>query len=265
MGFRNPKLFDCFMLLDELDMLECRLIELFNEVDRFVIVECGETHQGTPKPSHYLDNKERFRPWAEKIEHIWVHDLGATDPMQRDREQREWFKVGMAAVAVEPWDIVLQSDLDEIPAALFIKSSLEHELWTVADRSNFLAFEQRLHCFAVDWEYPIKWKGTVAARYAHIKSFADMRDARATAPFLKNAGHHISWLGGPEQAVRKLDAFAHTEIAYQRPNIAAGFNLERGIHVDGVKMAAVDVDDTWPQFVRSGRCPKNWFRPRAQR
>jgi hypothetical protein len=132
-------------------------------------------------------------------------------------------------------------------------------------------FEQRLHCFAVDWLHPEPWLGTVAGRAAHIKSlgplaFGRMRDARNTVPcppHLRDAGWHLSWLGGKEAALAKLGSFCHPEIRDRTEvGLSEDFYLREGWHVDGTRMRAVDVDDEWPRWIVEGHAPSVWFRPR---
>jgi beta-1,4-mannosyl-glycoprotein beta-1,4-N-acetylglucosaminyltransferase len=43
-------IYDCFMFCDELDLLEIRLHELADLVDKFVVVEGDLTLSGKPKP-----------------------------------------------------------------------------------------------------------------------------------------------------------------------------------------------------------------------
>ena len=43
------KIYDCFTFNDENHILEIRLHELDKFVDYFIIIEFGETHQGTKK------------------------------------------------------------------------------------------------------------------------------------------------------------------------------------------------------------------------
>ena len=257
----TPRIFDCFMFNDELDMLECRLTELAPVVDKFILVECTETHSGKPKRLVYRDHAARFKPWEHRIYATFINGLRETDPMKRDEEQRAAFRLALTAVEATHHDIILQSDVDEIPNRDLVENIEEH-LWYFADRSNFLAFEQRLHCFAVDWEHPQGWRGTVAARYAHIHSFSEMRHSRETIPRLPKAGHHLSWLGGGDQAAKKLEDFAHQELIYLKSELARDTRRVSGLHVDGVWMLPVDVDDTYPEYIQKRLCPPSWFRPR---
>ena len=65
-----PQVYDCFPFFNELELLEVRLGELYDHVDKFVIVECTETYRGKPKPLYYAENKNRFEKFSDKIIHI---------------------------------------------------------------------------------------------------------------------------------------------------------------------------------------------------
>ena len=53
-------IYDCFTFFNELELLELRLNELADVVDKFVLVEATQTHTNKPKPLHYLENRARF-------------------------------------------------------------------------------------------------------------------------------------------------------------------------------------------------------------
>ncbi len=46
------KIYDCFTFYNEFDILELRLQEHWDHVDKFVIAEANTTHQGTLKNSY---------------------------------------------------------------------------------------------------------------------------------------------------------------------------------------------------------------------
>ena len=51
---------DCFTFYNELDLLELRLEELDEHVDKFVIVEATTTHSGKDKDLYYAKNAHRY-------------------------------------------------------------------------------------------------------------------------------------------------------------------------------------------------------------
>ena len=267
----RPKLIDAFPMNNELDMLECRLTELQDAVDHFIIVEATRDHQDHRKPLWYAENKARFAPWADKIVHVIVDEgempskQDDANPWAREHAQRAFIGRGLTAIdGLADTDILMQSDIDEIPRALQARN--------VRPGGRILAFEQRLYSMAVDWLHPEMWHGTVAGQVGTVlrlqqgRQFAYMRDMRMKAdcpPQLRDAGWHLSWMGGSEAALAKLGSFCHPEIAERTQTLLeTNVFLTQGYHVDGQRMMPVDVDDTWPKWIVDGHAPASWFRPR---
>lgn len=246
---------------DEMDLVACRLMELSGIPNlTHVFVEGDVTHQGNAKP-YWLSEAVaggRFAEYAERI--IIVRATGlptvadAPDPWAREYATREHCATGIIEGGVENDDIVLHGDLDEIPRALVARN---------LHPRGMVALEMAGLFWAVDYLYPYPWRGTVATTAGRLTSFCAMRDARSIAPRIPDAGWHLSWLGGPEMAMTKVDSFCHPEVrARVVEGIGNGRFYEQGWHLDGAKLAPVDVDETWPRYVRDGLCPKSWFRPR---
>jgi len=272
----RPLIVDTFPVHDELEMLEMRLTELYDVVDWFIAVEADVTHQDDPKPFYITENSERFSAWADKLVVVQAKGLPTVqeddDPWARELTQRGFVSEGLARIGVPDDAVVMHGDVDEIPRAIAARNVRPAPGW-------FVSFHQELHCFAVDWLHPDPWFGTVAGRAGSIAKlgdtvncFARLRDkrnrwseagSRVTPQPLVDAGWHFSWLGGKERALHKLHSFCHPEVA---DRIDAGLRDDlfytEGVHVDGRKQAPVDVDDTYPRYIRDGKAPESWFRPR---
>jgi hypothetical protein len=93
-----------------------------------------------------------------------------------------------------------------------------------------------------------------------------MRNSRNqchTPSYLLDAGWHLSWLGGPERARKKVGAYCHPEVTDRiEAGLTDDYFYREGWHVDGVKMTPVDVDETWPKWIVEGHAPASWYRPR---
>lgn len=288
----RPRVFDTFMVNDEFDMLACRLEEMYDCVDWFIAIEGDVDHQDHPKPFHISDNIDRFAQWKDKLVVVKATDMPTTrhaeNPWAREWAQRDWTWQALSELDAQPEDIVLHGDVDEIVRPLFVRN--------VRPRPReFITFGQRLHCFAVDWLHPDPWGGTVAVTVEtamacgvrlevdgelyHPGSWQIVRNQRnglMNVNFesyklgpgwrhrsFEDAGWHLSWLGGQERAFKKLGSFCHPEVADRiTEGLSSDMFLREGWHVDGRKMKAVDVDESWPKFVFERRCPESWFRPR---
>lgn len=250
----RPRLWDCFLFHDELDLLEMRLTELSQIVHRFVLVESTKTFQGKPKPLVFQQHRERFALWMHRIVHVVVEPKEeGGDPWANEAEQREAIGRGLLFAAAH--DVVLLSDVDEIPHPAKIAGLAPRE-------GEVVALEMRMHPFAVDWEHPRPWRGTLAARLRDITSFQKMRDQRDVTPsVVPDAGHHFTWLGEPGNHLSKLDSFAHTDLpAEVRASLEKDRFFSEGKHVDGVPLRPVAVDFTYPLSLQERRMPRRWYR-----
>jgi len=254
--------FDTFPFFNEMELLECRLEEMYDAVDYFVAVEADVDHQGHPKPYYLSEQIERFDPWKDKLRVVRATDLPSVEDFPnawwREIAQREHLVPELYRLGAQADDIILHGDVDEIVRSVVARN---------VNPRGTVTLLQRGHFFAVDWLYPPGWEGTVAARVRDVKSFGDMRNTRRQNPerqTIPDAGWHFSWLGGDEAARVKVNAFCHPEVI---PNVTdvldkGNLFLTEGFHTDGTKLEPVDVDSTWPKYIHERRCPQSWFRPR---
>ncbi|THD68394.1 MAG: N-acetylglucosaminyltransferase [Bradyrhizobium sp.] len=105
--------YDCFPFFKELDILEIRLRELHDLVDKFVLVESHKTFSGRNKPLFFGEHRERFAPFLDKIIHVVADPPDGTAIWQREIFQRDAIERGL--IDADPADLVIVSDVDEIP------------------------------------------------------------------------------------------------------------------------------------------------------
>jgi hypothetical protein len=126
-----PKVYDFFMINSELDVLETRLFELNETVDKFIILEATHTHRGVRKPLFFARNIERFSLFHDKIIHI-VADFSdlyryesetQTDQDFWDIESTgrtylwdNFLEAIKGKITVSDEDLLIHGDLDEIPS-----------------------------------------------------------------------------------------------------------------------------------------------------
>ena len=249
------------MLRDELDILECRLTELEDEDVTHVLVEATVDHRGQPKPLAYAENRDRFARWKDRIIHVEVHDLEGSGDWGWEENQRELTRRGLADAA--PDDVIINSDVDEILTSNAIRAAEQ-----VGDGPGWRLL-LRHFIYACDWEIHDGevWDKPVMARYSGITSFTALRrrDRPPPAPpGLGPMGWHFSFFGGPAQVTAKVGSNCHPDSRDQfRQYAAEGRAWEMGqFPFHPFQATPVRVDETWPRYVREGRAPATWFRPR---
>lgn len=254
-----------FMFYNEFEWLECQLTETYDRVYRYILVEATLDHQGHPKPLYYDDNKSRFEAWADKIEHVVVQSLPTAeqtgDHWARERLQRD---AAMAILEMEakPEDLIINMDLDEVPSPTTL----------LCETDQILGLRVANHLFAVDWFAEWGVMGTLIPMHCLnlsrqsselsgtvLGGLSWVREHRPDYPVLENAGHHFSWVGGPEEYIRKDTRSPHTEHSAERMREG---EPERAYREGGGSQVACEVDETYPRYIRERRCPTGWFRPR---
>lgn len=138
------KVIDCFTFFNELDLLEIRLRYLNDTVDYFVIVEADTSFNGDVKPMVFKENRNRFAPFENKIIYVpmKMKDFEQTKGVAWKREvyQRDCIQEGLNRLKLNDADLILISDIDEIPNKDIIqnlKNNSEVNIQNITKKSNF--------------------------------------------------------------------------------------------------------------------------------
>jgi beta-1,4-mannosyl-glycoprotein beta-1,4-N-acetylglucosaminyltransferase len=224
------KIVDCFIFYNEVRMLIYRLEYLYNTVDYFVIVEATKTHAGNPKPLYFGDNKSAFSKYLDKIVHVVVDDMpsdprvqprslltfrrakpapesGDTYNIVRENHQRRCIHRGISILSLSHNDIIMISDLDEIPD----RDTIARISQTLAD--GIYELLQDLYYYNLTCKNINLW---TQARILNYKTYLHDNDPEKIRMTTSNnkiqfGGWHFSYFGGSEFILNKLKNFCHAE------------------------------------------------------
>ena len=265
-------IYDCFQFFNELDILRLRMEILSPLVDYFVISEATTTFSGLPKPMHYLENKQLFEKFNEKVIHVSVEDTPEGDTHVRDTFQKN--AVGRGLANAKDGDIVIFSDLDEIPnpdkISEILKDFDEGKIYHFAQRLFYcyLNLEEvtgKLLAYGGEFEgvQKKKWIGTRMCSLKLLRE-KDIRLGELRFPERKeigirvdNGGWHFSYAGGNQQDVSrriadKVRSAAHTEYDDEKILKRAYRRLQAGLDPFGrdARFERVDIDESFPSYIR---------------
>lgn len=222
------KIYDTFAFFNELDLLQIRLDELSSVVDHFVLVEATRTFQKKPKPLYFTENKEKFKPYLDKIIHVVVDTypsffrrLRVPTTWDYDNGQKEFILEGLKEAS--PEDVIIVSDIDEIPLASKILEYKDR----VVKNGGIYVFEQYLSNFYLnnvctylgDGHYNRDgfgyWRGSVMLQKKDIKTIKKTRVKRGApdneVTVIPEGGWHFSYMGGVDQIIKKIESWTHAE------------------------------------------------------
>jgi beta-1,4-mannosyl-glycoprotein beta-1,4-N-acetylglucosaminyltransferase len=203
------KVIDCFIFYNEIDMLKFRLKELNDCVDFFVLVECIKTHQNNDKELFFENNKHQFTEYLDKIIHIIVKDnipTGDENAWYRENYQRRCIDTGIKKLNLNNDDIIIISDLDEIPDSNTIN--------IIKNSNNFngiYILEQDLYYYNLNTKYNSKSTLAKILNYGSYNGDPQSLRGNNTIPTIKNGGWHFSYFGDVKFIKNKLLNFAHRE------------------------------------------------------
>lgn len=237
--------YDATMFFQENDLYEIRLNTHWDFVDKFIVVEAGETHTGIKKPFRF--DHERFKKYSSKIHYVkfdsfdeemqkhpelldaaTVAERGpmfATKDWTRDRFQYNYIFKALLDDGAKDDDIVYISCLDE----LLKKEAFEKCL--PAFKNRLIAyphglrpiFFMMLDLYAYKFNLLHKpWTQHIASTLTEVGNFrrilpATLREQRVmTHPLVENAGWEFTFLDKTdgEMVLAKQQAWAHSRDQY---------------------------------------------------
>ena len=162
---------------------------------------------------------------------------------------REMYQINKTQVEInkaDPDDIIIISDVDEIPSKQkleFIKSSNFKEIAPIA-------LEQ--HLFHVDCNFLRleSWRGGIVTTIEICNSFSphQFRRARNRISHFTDAGWSFSSFGGPEKIKEKFEAFAHKE-----------FNKDSFKNIEHIINCQKTGADLFKRKITTKKVDKNFF------
>lgn len=213
------RIYDCFPFFNELDLLDIRFNELYDVVDYFVIIEGERTHQNNPKPLYYLENKERYAQFEDKIIHLVIDESNFKNNPTHN-EYISFEVIRHIAEQANDDDILFIGCADEIIKADIIKSLAEtYKSPIIVNLHNF--------CYYLNTQFeensPVWWAGPLIS----VKDLKDVhQQIKPYMNIIKNSnmlnsshvldtplphGWHFTFMGSTNDIKSKINSYIHTE------------------------------------------------------
>lgn len=266
-------IYDCFQFFNELDILKLRMHVLSPVVDRFVISEATETFSGIKKPLYFEENREMFAEFADKIIHVVVEDTPPGYTHDRDTFQKS--AVGRGLKDCKDDDIVIFSDLDEIPNPEKIKEIAadfrEDKIYHFAQRLfycylNMEEVSGKLLSYAGEFEgvEDKKWIGSKMCSYKLLREqgleLGELRfpERKKIGIRVADGGWHFGYMGGHGEAdvkkrvAQKVKSAAHQEYNNRSVLLEVENRIKDGKDIFGrdAKLVKVEIDESFPAYLR---------------
>ena len=222
------KIFSFFMFFNENDLLEIKLNEEQDYIEKFIIIESLQTHNGKNKPK-YFDEK-RFIQFQNKIEYHLIESLDEyiekypelrtpsfyrrhqhMSPDQRKCWEREKFQTNYANIilsnlGIADEDQIMFGGLDEIVHKDIILSLSKNP-------HAIYGFDLRLYVYKLN-VFAKKIGGQMLTSFANIKKYfaSELRSDSIGHAIVKDSGWHFTGLSKDIANLRnKYTNFSHAQ------------------------------------------------------
>jgi len=251
------RIIDCFLFFQEIDLLEIRLKYLYDTVDKFLIVEAAQSFTGLKKEFLFEKNKERFKPYLDKITYLKIENIASNykeviDHLNSenievykkiknileshihydkkilwwvlDSYHRECIHIGLSKICTDD-DLIILSDIDEFPKLDIVKKIKYSGINNYPIVFKQLEFKYYLNLFSHD-----NWHGSIISPFKYIKkkSLNELRINSGDLVGFNNAGYHFTSAGGLEMIKKKIESWGHQEYNIKEVKDNIELNIRNG-------------------------------------
>ncbi|XP_051115077.1 uncharacterized protein LOC127240429 [Andrographis paniculata] len=201
------RVYDAVLFSNEVDMLTIRWNELYPYITEFVLLESNSTFTALPKPLNFAIHRDEFKFIEPRLTYgvIGGRFRKGENPFIEEAYQRLALDQLLKVAGIEDDDLLIMSDVDEIPSAHTINL-----LRWCDDIPPILHLHLRNYLYSYEFEivHP-SWRATVhryrkgKTRYAHY---------RQSDYLLADSGWHCSFcFRYINDFVFKMKAYSHTD------------------------------------------------------
>ena len=272
------KVYDCITYCGEDLLLKIRLESLFNQVDKFIIIEGNRYFNGEVKSK--LFNIKKFEKYQKKINYYFIEDYPkhVGNNWEYEFYQRNQIKRGLTGLIDE--DIILISDVDEIPK-LDNKNYLKYDSAVFMQKMYYYKFN--IHYYSgLKWNN--KWPGTKSCKFKFFNSAQTIRgfrnknipkwriDQRINRYLEWDGGWHFAYLMSEKDISNKLKRFDHEinhllkDKKYNKDELTNLNNINSRIKSlkdpydrEEVKLKKVRIDHGFPKYILENMSELNEF------
>ena len=262
------KIYDCFTYCGEDLLLKIRLESLFNQVDKFIIIEGNRYFNGEVKSK--LFNINKFEKYQKKINYYFIEDYPkhVGNNWEYEFYQRNQIRRGLTDLIDE--DIVLISDVDEIPK-LSNENYLNYD--SAVFMQNMYYYKFNIHYYSgLKWNN--KWPGTKSCKFKFFDSAQTIRgfrnknipkwriDQRINRYLEWDGGWHFAYLMNEKDISNKLKRFDHEinhllkDKKYNKDELTNLNNINSRIKSlkdpydrKDVKLKKVIINESFPRYI----------------
>ncbi|KAK1359461.1 Acetylglucosaminyltransferase [Heracleum sosnowskyi] len=248
------RVYDAVLFSNEVDMLTIRWKEMYPYITQFVLLESNSTFTGLPKPHYFSIHRDRFKFVEPRLSYATIGGRfkKGENPFVEEAYQRVALDQLLKIAGIEDDDLLLMSDVDEIPSSHTINL-----LRWCDEIPPVIHLELKNYLYS--FEFQLKHKSWRASVHKYEKGKTRYAHYRQSDLLLADSGWHCSFCFRLiSDFIFKMKAYSHTD----RVRFSHYLNPER---IQSVICNGADLYDMLPEeytfkdiIARMGNIPHSY-------
>lgn len=237
-------IYDCFTYFNEKEILEIRINELAPLNPVHILIESKYTFTGKEKNLDYADGDFKY----DSVINFCADVPNNGNPWDNEFSQRNYIKTALQTFNPKDDDIIIISDVDEIPRCESVVTYLPQMKQTFLMMNHYGGYLNLIYG-RNSWPY---CKITTWGLLKNTTPNSVRLDGNDNSA-LQDAGWHFGWMGGIERAMTKFKSFSHQESEIQQyaDYEKLKSRLENGQSIFGNDFIEIcEIDQTYPKYIK---------------
>lgn len=237
-------IYDCFTYFNEKEILEIRVNELAPINPVHVLIESKYTFTGKEKKLDYAEGDIKY----DSVINFCADVPNNGNPWDNEFSQRNYIKTALQSFNPKDDDIIIISDVDEIPRSESIATYSPNMGQTFLMMNHYGGYLNLIYG-RNSWPY---CKITTWGLLKNTTPNSVRLDGMDTSK-IDNAGWHFGWMGGLDKAIIKFKSFSHQEAEIQQyaDYEKLKSRLENGQSIFGDDFIEIcEIDQTYPKYLK---------------
>lgn len=251
---------DSFLFNGE-ELVKLRLEYLYAYVDYFYIVESIYTFSLKKKDAYYIDiYASWFAPYMDKVRFVRIDALFPNTNKEffcEESNQRNYVRNRLLNDFNGQDFVIALCDMDEIYDLTTLQS--KEELFALL-QTKMLLFTMKMYYYNFEYLVCDNWENAFLISSTLLKTHEDLNDIRVNKlgqnTLRLSSGWHFSYFMKPEEIVRKLASFSHSDVnrpPFNNPNYLSfvssnGIDILKRQDINIKKIAFDDPSHKYPKL-----------------
>ena len=246
---KGKKVYELVWFYDEIDILDLRFNELYDYIDKWIIVEYPFDYARIQRPLYYNENKKKFEQFQDKIIHVVdTNNYSGKSSLGLFWTRKQSQLIKSALSGLQPDDYLITNDGDALLTKYIFEKFDPKKLYSFCIGWYLWYFNCKTPDAIFNWGQAAPYKyydHNMMVKQKNIPPIEYIGDVQLDG---REAGYHFAKCGGAESTARHIKGHPHQDLVLY-PSITnidhIKIRMENGYGWTDVSMGKAGKDWRW--------------------